>query len=59
MTKEKKIPDDLFYKNNKQVEAALEKAVKEALLMHKRAKNPVATWENNRVVIIPPEEIPE
>jgi hypothetical protein len=40
------------------VEAAIREAVREALLQHKRARNPVAFWENGRVVWVPPEEIP-
>lgn len=39
------------------VVAALRQAVRAALLEHKRAGNPVASWENGRVVIIPAEEI--
>lgn len=39
------------------VEAAVQAAVREALLHHKRAGNPIAVWENNQVVWIPPEEI--
>jgi len=38
---------------------ALRQAVREALLDHKRAGNPVAIWRDGRVVWIPPEEIPE
>jgi hypothetical protein len=33
------------------------KAVKKALLEHKRAGNPIAVWEDGRVVWIPAEEI--
>ena len=40
------------------VEKAVQEAVREALLDHKRAGNPVATWKDGRVVWIPPEEIP-
>lgn len=32
-------------------------AVREALLDHKRAGNPVAVWRDNKVVIVPPGEI--
>ena len=32
-------------------------AVRAALLEHKRAGNPVATWRNGKVVWIPPEKI--
>jgi len=38
---------------------ALRQSVREALLDHKRARNPVAIWRDGRVVWIPPEEIPE
>ncbi|HTU23869.1 MAG TPA: hypothetical protein VMF30_00640 [Pirellulales bacterium] len=40
------------------VEAAVREAVREALLMHKRLGNPVATWENGQVVWIPADQIP-
>lgn len=33
-------------------------AVKEALLDHKRAGNPVCVWRNDRVEWIKPEDIP-
>ena len=32
-------------------------SVREALLDHKRAGNPVAIWRDGKVVIVPPEEI--
>lgn len=37
---------------------ALRQAVREALLNHKRAGNPVAVWQNERVEWIQPEDIP-
>lgn len=37
---------------------ALHKAAALAMLEHKRAGVPVATWENGRVVWIQPEDIP-
>ncbi|HEX7955718.1 MAG TPA: hypothetical protein VF508_02180 [Pyrinomonadaceae bacterium] len=37
--------------------AALRRAVRAALLEHKRAGNPVAAWKDGEVVIIPAEEI--
>jgi hypothetical protein len=37
---------------------ALRQAVREALLSHKRAGNPVAVWQNERVVWVPAEQIP-
>jgi hypothetical protein len=37
---------------------ALRRAVREALLSHKRAGNPVAVWQDGRVVWVPAEDIP-
>jgi hypothetical protein len=37
---------------------ALRQAVREALLNHKRSGNPVAVWQNDRVVWVPAEQIP-
>ncbi|HPM22741.1 MAG TPA: hypothetical protein PLP66_02470 [Phycisphaerae bacterium] len=39
------------------IDGALVDAVRDALLQHKRAGNPIAVWEDGRVVWIPPEEI--
>jgi hypothetical protein len=36
---------------------AINRAVREAVLTHARAGRPVATWENGRVVWIPPDQI--
>jgi hypothetical protein len=36
---------------------ALRRAARSALLEHKRAGNPIASWEDGKVVIIPAEEI--
>jgi hypothetical protein len=41
----------------KAVEEVFRRAVRHALRMHKRAGNPIAVWRDDRVVIIPPEEI--
>ena len=38
------------------VEAA-GRAVEEAIRDHKRAVNPIAEWRDDRVVLVPPEEI--
>lgn len=37
---------------------ALNQAVRDALLRHKRAGNPVAVWRNGKVEWIQPEDIP-
>jgi hypothetical protein len=33
------------------------RAVEEAVRDHKRAGNPIAEWQNGRVVLVPPEQI--
>ena len=49
---------DLLIAEEKAVDEAVNKAVRHALLAHKRAGNPVASWENGKVVLIPAEKIP-
>lgn len=39
------------------VERAMQRAVRKALLVHKKLGNPIAAWENGKVVWIPPEKI--
>ena len=51
------LQDDLFFARAKEVELVLRRAVRQALLMHKRAGNPIAVWKEGGVVMIPPEEI--
>ena len=43
--------------SGKAVEEVFRRAVQHALLIHKRAGNPIASWKDGEVVIIPPEEI--
>ncbi|MEK6333585.1 MAG: hypothetical protein AABM67_01470 [Acidobacteriota bacterium] len=40
-----------------EIGVVLQRAVRDALLMHKRLGNPIATWKDGEVVIVPPEEI--
>jgi hypothetical protein len=42
----------------KLIEDALARAVREALLRHKQAGNPIAAWGDGQVVWIAPEDIP-
>lgn len=42
---------------NALIVGAMRAAVREALLVHKRAGQPVVTWDNGRVVWIPASEI--
>ena len=39
------------------IQGVLHKAVQHALSIHKRLGNPIATWKDGKVVIVPPEEI--
>jgi hypothetical protein len=38
---------------------AVRTAVREAVRDHKRAGNPIASWQDGRVVIVAPEDIPD
>lgn len=51
------LTNDCLHRNAIEIEKVLQRAVNHALLMHKRLGNPIATWEDGRVVIVPPEEI--
>ena len=57
MSAEIKLTKRLFIDHGKDIEKVLQHAVNHALLMHKRLGNPVATWKDGKVVIVPPEEI--
>lgn len=48
---------DLFVRYSEEINRAYERAVREALLMHKRAGNPVAVWRDGKVVLLQPDEI--
>jgi hypothetical protein len=48
----------LLVSEGEAVDRAMREAVRHALLTHKRAGNPIASWKDGRVVIIPAEEIP-
>lgn len=41
----------------KEIEGALGRVVSHALWIHKRLGNPIATWKDGEVVIVPPEDI--
>lgn len=47
-----------IFEDKEKITKALSKAVKEALLQHKRAGNPVASWKDGKIVWIQPEDIP-
>lgn len=57
MNGEIRLTDRFFLDYGEAIETVLQRGVNHALLMHKRLGNPIATWEDGRVVIIPPEKI--
>jgi hypothetical protein len=48
---------DAFFSDNERLSKAMGRAVQEALRVHKALGHSVVSWENGKVVIIPPEEI--
>ena len=51
-------PDiDRIFEEGRLIDQALVESVKQALLVHKRAGNPVAEWRDGKVVFIQPEDI--
>lgn len=48
---------NLFVEHGEAVDAAIRRGVRDALLMHKRAGNPVAVWQDGKVVLLQPDEI--
>jgi len=57
MTNNPTAESDKIVEHAERVEAAVQAAVREALIQHKRAGNPIAVWEEGRVKWIPPEDI--
>ncbi len=51
-----KLIEELF-EESIPIEEALREAVQKALSRHKKLGNPIAVWEDSKVVWIPPEEI--
>jgi hypothetical protein len=47
------------FADSKQMERIFREAVREAVLRHKRLGESIAEWRDGRVVIVPPDEIPE
>ena len=49
--------DDLFVRYSEEINRAYARAVRDALLMHKRAGNPVPVERDGKMVILQPHEI--
>ena len=45
------------FADSRAVEAVMRRAVREALLRHKRLGESIAVWRDGQVVIVPPEQI--
>jgi hypothetical protein len=58
MKQKPSVPEKLFVTHGKEIEEIFRRAVRQALLRHKRLGNPIASWRDGKVVLIPPEEIP-
>ena len=56
-TDENRLPKDFSIARDKEMEAYLQEAIKNALKMHKAAGNPIAVWKDGKVVLISPEDI--
>ena len=57
MSNEIKLTSNLLIDYGENIEKVFQRAVNHALWVHKRLGNPIATWKDGKVVIIPPEEI--
>jgi hypothetical protein len=51
------LTDDFFAENVKDIERILRRAVRHALKLHKALGNPIAVWEDGKVVMVPADEI--
>ena len=52
-------PDiDALFRDGRVIDAALRRGVREALLAHKRAGEPIVVWQDGRVVTLKAEDIP-
>jgi hypothetical protein len=49
--------EDLFVRYSEEINKAYERAVREALLKHKRAGNPVVVERDGKMVILQPDDI--
>jgi hypothetical protein len=49
--------NDLFVRYANEIKPAYDRAVREALLRHKRAGNPVAVERDGKIVLLQPDEI--
>lgn len=48
---------DRIFAEGKEIDEAVKRAVREAVLRHKQAGNPVVTWRDGKIVWLQPDEI--
>jgi hypothetical protein len=53
-------PDPILelFLDGRAIDEALKRAVREALIRHKKLGESVAVWQDGKAVVLPPEEIP-
>jgi hypothetical protein len=56
MSKERSRIDELF-EDGREIDKALKEAARDARRLHKALGNPMATWEDGKVVWVQPEDI--
>jgi hypothetical protein len=56
MSDNKSTLDELF-EDGRAIDEALKEAARDARRLHKALGNPMATWRNGQVVLVPPEDI--
>lgn len=57
MNKTPNIPKNFFVDHAKEIEAILRRAGEQARWLHKQLGKPIVSWENEQVVLVPPDEI--
>ena len=45
------------FANRAEIECALDAGIRAVILKHKQAGNPIATWQDGKVVLVAPEDI--
>ena len=53
----KKTIEELF-EDGTEIDAALVRGVREALIRHKKLGESIVVWEDGKVVVLPPDKIP-
>lgn len=49
--------ENVLFENAEKIEKILQFAVRQAVILHKQAGNPIAVWKDGKAVLIAPDEI--